>query len=208
MHKGVVLLVKAESLEDARSYAESFLEEYGNGDVWDWYEIGGRWSGMLDPRHYKYSKLVSDKKKEKFPEKEGLDLDFAKLDQEEYDALWIKAGGEPGTQYNDSMFNSIENNIKSLSECLDIVKEYNTPSIKDKAIEYWDKMIEAKNEEIEKELKGMPTSTMSAYYAGLYRDCKYDSFSFEQNVFDTDSYSSEIPEDITDMWAVVVDMHN
>ena len=47
MHKGVICLTKATDKEDAISNVESFLESYGDGKVWDWYEIGGRWSGTL-----------------------------------------------------------------------------------------------------------------------------------------------------------------
>lgn len=48
MHKGVILLTKAKNREEAKAKAEEFLEPYGDGDVWDWYVIGGRWSGTLD----------------------------------------------------------------------------------------------------------------------------------------------------------------
>jgi hypothetical protein len=47
MHKGVICLTKATDKEDAISNVESFLESYGDGKVWDWYEIGGRWGGTL-----------------------------------------------------------------------------------------------------------------------------------------------------------------
>lgn len=47
MHKGIILLVKAISYDKAKLSAENFLEEnkYRN---WDWYQIGGRWTGLLD----------------------------------------------------------------------------------------------------------------------------------------------------------------
>ena len=47
MHKGVICLTKATDKQDAISNVESFLESYGDSKVWDWYEIGGRWSGTL-----------------------------------------------------------------------------------------------------------------------------------------------------------------
>jgi hypothetical protein len=47
MHKGVICLTKATDKQDAISNVESFLESYGDGKVWDWYEIGGRWSDTL-----------------------------------------------------------------------------------------------------------------------------------------------------------------
>ena len=50
MHKGVILLTKASDRDEAVSQVESFLENYGDGDVWDWYVIGGRWSGTLNTK--------------------------------------------------------------------------------------------------------------------------------------------------------------
>jgi hypothetical protein len=47
MHVGHIIAVVAEDQEEAQASAESFLEDYGGGDVWDWYKIGGRWDGML-----------------------------------------------------------------------------------------------------------------------------------------------------------------
>lgn len=47
MHKGVICLTKATDEQDAISNVESFLDSYGDGKVWDWFEIGGRWSDTL-----------------------------------------------------------------------------------------------------------------------------------------------------------------
>jgi len=47
MHKGIILLVKATTRKEAKHKAVAFLQPYGNGDVWDWYQIGGRWTGEL-----------------------------------------------------------------------------------------------------------------------------------------------------------------
>jgi hypothetical protein len=49
MHKGVILLVKAEDADEAESLVQEFLEPYGNSHVWDWYVIGGRWDKRLNP---------------------------------------------------------------------------------------------------------------------------------------------------------------
>ena len=50
MHKGVILLTKASDKEEALDSVREFLENYGDGDVWDWYQIGGRWSNTLAPK--------------------------------------------------------------------------------------------------------------------------------------------------------------
>ena len=38
MHKGVILLVKAQDKEEAKQEVSNFMEQYGDGDVWDWYD--------------------------------------------------------------------------------------------------------------------------------------------------------------------------
>ena len=50
MHKGVILLCKAEDKHDAISQVNDFMEPYGEGDVWDWFQIGGRWNNALAPK--------------------------------------------------------------------------------------------------------------------------------------------------------------
>ena len=48
MHVLHVIAVEADNAEDARVAAESAIEPYGNGQVWDWYEVGGRWDGVFE----------------------------------------------------------------------------------------------------------------------------------------------------------------
>jgi len=47
MHKCVILLTKADTAKQAIHNTVDFLEPYGNGKIWDFYVIGGRWSGLL-----------------------------------------------------------------------------------------------------------------------------------------------------------------
>ena len=46
MHKGIILLVKTNSEEDAEDLVVEFLTNYRD-TVYDWYEIGGRWDRLL-----------------------------------------------------------------------------------------------------------------------------------------------------------------
>jgi len=46
MHYLHVLAVEAETADDAVAQAEAFLASYQD-QVWDWYEVGGRWDGYL-----------------------------------------------------------------------------------------------------------------------------------------------------------------
>jgi hypothetical protein len=47
MHVIHLIAVEAEDEEEAVDTAESALGPYGDGDVWDWYAVGGRWDGYL-----------------------------------------------------------------------------------------------------------------------------------------------------------------
>jgi len=47
MHKGIILIVKASDRDEAQSEAEDFLIPYED-QVLDWWQIGGRWTGILD----------------------------------------------------------------------------------------------------------------------------------------------------------------
>jgi hypothetical protein len=42
-----VIAVEADTEEEAIEAAESAIDGYGEGDVWDWHEVGGRWDGHL-----------------------------------------------------------------------------------------------------------------------------------------------------------------
>ena len=50
MHKGVILLIKASQRDEAKDKVQEFMVHYGDGDIWDWYVIGGRWSGTLNSK--------------------------------------------------------------------------------------------------------------------------------------------------------------
>ena len=70
MHKGVILLVKADNKEDAIDKVTEFLEPYGDGDVWDWYSIGNRWHNLLAPKQKadEFNKWVHEEYKDVFNE--------------------------------------------------------------------------------------------------------------------------------------------
>lgn len=51
MHAVHLIAVEAEDEDEAIAAAEHAIEGYGNGDVWDWYEVGGRWDGALKEKN-------------------------------------------------------------------------------------------------------------------------------------------------------------
>jgi len=47
MHVLHLIAVEADSKEEAVEMAEAAIEPYGDGQVWDWYSVGGRWKGLF-----------------------------------------------------------------------------------------------------------------------------------------------------------------
>jgi hypothetical protein len=47
MHVLHLIAVEADSEEEAVEMAEAAIEPYGDGQVWDWYSVGGRWKGLF-----------------------------------------------------------------------------------------------------------------------------------------------------------------
>ena len=47
MHYGILVVLPKPS-RDVKARVENALQPYGDGNKWDWYQIGGRWSGVLD----------------------------------------------------------------------------------------------------------------------------------------------------------------
>ena len=51
MHVVHLIAVEADDEESAVKAAESAISGYGDGDVWDWYVVGGRWEGKLNGKN-------------------------------------------------------------------------------------------------------------------------------------------------------------
>lgn len=204
MHKGVILLTKASDKEEALEKVESFMEQYGDGDVWDWYQVGGRWQNELAPKELKekfYEVIKTFLKQEKFGiTQQEIDKNAVKLQN-----TWENLGLKGTNPYADHYSLKAEGNaydVLPLNECLPTVKDWVKDRVKEKE-KCWEKLLSAKEKADNGEYD------MSGYYAGIYRDLDYGNFSFECNVFNIDDYDSEsIPEDIEGWWAIMVDMHN
>lgn len=206
MHKGVILLVKAESRDEAISRVENFLERYGNSIVWDWYQIGGRWHNTLAPSKEfdKFTdELFADKLIDgKFLSQKIID-EFSPILEEKWRELGLK-GHSPYShnQYRMSGEDEDSYNVVKLESCLDIVKDW-VKNIELEKIELWDKML------AEKEKETNNYSSLTAYYARQYANLDYRDFCFESNVYNiTEEEGESIPEEIKDYWAIMVDLHN
>lgn len=206
MHKGVILLAKASNRDEALTQVDSFLENYGDGDVWDWYVIGGRWSGTLNAKSKEFFVAAEKHFKQAYPEKENPFLTTAMV-QEQSVALgeiWSSIGGVGLNPYTRDNYNSVgeDDDAIPLNDCVEVVKDW-TRDTDAEAEELWNKMLEAKKEDAPHD--------MSAYYAKRYAEAKYDEFCFECNVYDIDEQTNNPAhalENADQYFAVMVDMHN
>jgi hypothetical protein len=212
MHKLVICLTKAQDRDEANSNVDEFLEQYGDGYVWDWYVIGGRWGGVLNKHNEEFSEKATELFKTNYPENDFVSTKMVDENRDGLQAIWESLGATGSNPYRRDNYNPKGNDddIMPLSECIDIIKKYyeECGDMKQMANEYWEKMLKAKSDEDADPNNKM---TMSAYYAGKYADCLYDKFSFESTIYNTNEYTNEVSsalENANEYFAVVVDMHN
>jgi hypothetical protein len=205
MHKGVILLIKASQIDEAKDKVQEFMVQYGDGDIWDWYVIGGRWSGTLNSKSKEFFVKVEAHFKVTYPENNPHFIS-TKMVEEQADALntiWTEIGGEGLHPYARNSYNDFgyDDDVVPLSECKDVVIEWKK-DIEAEAEIAWNKMLEAKKKE---------GHDMSAYYANRYAEMKYDEFCFESNVYDTEldtNDPTQAVENANEYFAVMIDMHN
>lgn len=221
MHKAIILITKAGDKDLALDNVKQFMKPYGGGDVWDWYTIGGRWSGILAPDRTAYDKwaktFIVEKIKEN-PTFKGYLPESGEVSHypqciiddntREFERQWLKHGYSAPSPY----FNNYKlpkdggyYDVVELKNCLHVLPDWITDIEKEKD-EAWEKMTEARTKFKDK----ADSYDMTPYYAKQYYNLGSGNFSWEFGNFDIDSECplSEIPSDLTDLWAVVVDMHN
>ncbi len=201
MHKGIILLVKKEkngSVEDIQHKVDSFLEPYGDGQIWDYYTIGGRWAGILD----KYC-----------PEKDPANIEecwLCKGTGKRNDTLGKKARKEnPKYTCNGCngkgkkvkfIFEKHDDDILPLSKCIDVVKEWQQDP-KEEA----DKIAQQYKENYPKDDADLGTK---GYYMTIQGNLLSQNFCFDTNVYNIKTWDYSIPKDLKNWYAVVIDIHN
>lgn len=204
MHKGVILLTKASDINEALNKITEFLEPYGDGEVWDWYQIGGRWQNTLAPKDLKskwYDIIKTFIKQEEWGISQQEIKNNAVRLQEEWEKLGL-LGNNPYADHYSLPTDGNAYDVVLLEDCLPTVKDW-VKDVKEEMANTWNEMVKAKEEAADGKYD------MSGYYAGIYRNLHYGNFSFENNVFNIDDYTAEeIPGDIEGWYAVMVDMHN
>lgn len=208
MHKGVILLVDAESKDDALDKVKDFLEQYGDGDVWDWYQIGGRWSNTLAPKELKgkfYQKVSSEilmpQEGDSWISQQQQVDDNRELLQSTWEELGL-LGNNPYCNHYCLPDKGNVYDIVKLTSCIETVKEW-VKDVNKESEELFEKILKSREEAKEGKYN------MSGYYAKQYSDIIGGYFSFETNIYNISTGEAEcIPEDINNYYAIMVDMHN
>ena len=206
MHKGVILLVKAEDRDGAVKAANSFMQEFK--DRVYWYAIGGRWSQHLAPQakafQEKADMIVGTAGKQFVSQKDVDDH------QAELAAAWVDLGGtgtNPWADHYKLPDDGNPNDVLPLADCLEIVKEWRQTVEEAKKAE-----AEAKERWLNRtnQKTGEKFDDWHMYGYALQRvgELYQESFCFDTNVFNAVQYNYSIPEDPTGFWAVMLDMHN
>ena len=208
MHKGIILLVKADNVSEAQEKAEDFLDGYKHS-VWDWYEIGGRWSGNLSEHNPKFIKLATKLFNKKYPETK-LDFINDKMIQncnKELQQIWDKLGGQNNHPYNrNSITTRFDDDIVPMSSAINSIKKW-TIDPKKEAEKSFRLILKARREK----KKDSTTYDMSGYYANIYASWNYDNFSFESSVYDVEhgtNNPAKAIEQLDTYYAVMVDLHS
>lgn len=182
MHKGVILIVEAGNREEAIDNAECFLSDYGEGRVWDWYEIGGRWTGQLDG--YEPDKDPINYEKCDLCEGTGV-----REDMEVKDGCNACAGKGVRLKWQ---FAPHENDVMPLADCIEAVKRYGGHT-------------GAKIKEYEKHEKEAVRKSEKGYYKKCIGELMMEEFCFDADIYNVSSFDYSIPDDLSGFWAVVVD---
>ncbi len=206
MHTRVVLLMLAENVAMAQLRTTDFMEAYGDDKVWDWYVIGGRWSGALS----QYSQGFEDKAKELVESKDG---DYFQSDidakQTELQALWESLGATGpnpwANHYNIPKSGGVYD-VMPLTSCLIQVKQWQQNPTEAGQVELnsaKDWLDAAKYPDMSERGR----LSMYGYSLRKAGNLFASAFCFDCNVFNIDSDDYSLPGDIKGWYAVIVDMH-
>jgi len=202
MHTLAILLTKATTKDEAKTNINSFMEEYGDGQVWDWFVIGGRWSGQLNKNNQKFKDTVRERNV--FEDNNMISVKDVEDNQEVLQGIWEELGEFSKHPYNRDSYDNRGNDedIMHATKCEEIIKRH-TRDIEKSIESKWQEILSARRRAKDKEMHDS-----SGYLAREYADLVGDDFSFESTTFDVDAYTNNPPKDLTNYYAVVVDMHN
>jgi hypothetical protein len=202
MHFLSFLIVKADSREEAIGRARDFLEEYQN-QVWDWYVIGGRWSGYitqsnLDQATYEQFSKEFRENALGFISKDNPECKQRKRAHELFMKYFPNFEGDIPIYRDPYLHDGYLDDVVPLGCCEEIIQKF----IDDFHSRYG-KLVEKAKKEIESD---GTINRSTAWELGRY---SYDdSYSTDHTVFNVENYSVSIPDNPEGYYVVTVDLHN
>lgn len=212
MHKGVILLVKADDKGSAIEGVNHFMEQY-EGRVWDWFVIGGRWTGQLDgyevendERNYKSCWLCNGTGFRSDLLGQNIRLETPSytcnscgvFDKETGTWKHGKFGAGLALEYPSEIEH--DNNAMPLADCLKRVREYadNVEKKIEEELAYAERM------------KAEGRKSSQGYALKRAGELMQEEFCFDCDVYNVEAYNYSIPEgdEVKEFFAVIVDMHN
>lgn len=200
MHKGVILLVKASNRNEAKGKAETFLsqhdQENGTG-VWDWYVIGGRWTGTLTG----YDPEADPANNEKCDTCGGTGKRTDEV-AEANPSLKERCNGCGGKGHRVKWPTEWKPHAGDITRASD-------PKAAEKIKEWSDGWAGGVREQLTQSRKAFKgQKSMQEYLRRKERELRDDVFQFDSNVFDVDRNTNVPPADLSGYWAVMIDMHS
>jgi hypothetical protein len=213
MHSGVILIVKAQNRKEALKAADAFLEPYGGDRVWDWYQIGGRWTGTLtgydpekDPRNHETCSqcdgtgfrrdALGNEERAKDPTYTCNGCGTFDVDKK----VWSHGPLDPGKSVKwPTEWVEVDDNAMPLSDkrVRKVVRDWTKDWKKERLAEITKMMRHWKKDE-----------HMTGYLLKKKGEVLADDFSFESKVFDTERWTNSPPRTSVGYWAVMIDMHH
>lgn len=202
MHFLSFLIVKADSREEAIGRARDFLEEYQN-QVWDWYVIGGRWSGYITQSNLDqatYEQFLKEFRENAlgFISKDNPECKQRKRAHELFMKYFPNFEGDIPIYRDPYLHDGYLDDVVPLGCCEEIIQKF----IDDFHSRY-EKLVEIAKKEIESD---GTINRNTAWRLGRY---SYDdSYSTDHTVFNVENYSVSIPDNPEGYYVVTVDLHN
>ncbi len=219
MHKGMILITEAQDKNEAESKVENFLEEYKH-QVWDWYVVGGRWSGVITSPIFNLNK----KKKEEFEKMlydgkswiNGGKNEIGKDQKNKRTEMMFRKHFPDFKGRNPYIDKSDGDDIVPLPKAMNAIKDWAYNLFEQAEKEYWPLVLEEKRKLKAQLKKGEEVKhSMVGFYAKEYGNMMGGYFNFDTNVYNIDEYEHIEPHHIKELkkkkegyFAVMVDLHN
>ena len=187
-HTGAIILVKAASRREAVKNAKQFLHRFGRGRVYDYYSLGGYWSGLLTG----YEPRDNPLNQETCSHCHGTGKDASQEERACYKCngtgkslkwRWVPYKGD----------------VMPLSEVKDRVLVY--------LGDWRNKYLKVANQGIA-ECEQKADDWLLPHYLILKGRVLWDQFIWESAVYNAEEESNSVPSCPDGYWAVVVDLHS